>query len=231
MRHRIEYGPAFAWLRLRLNAGESIDTEAGSMIARTPSIGMTTRLNAGRSVGVLSWLWSLIVALSRKFLGGETMFINTFTAQDDGELALAPALGGDIVRRRLTPNLPPLIVQTGSYLASAPGVSAELMWSGLRGLLSREGLFFLRCTGEGDLFICAHGGITEIECRGGYVVDTGHIVAFEASLDYEIGAAGSGIKGLVASGEGLVCTFSGVGRIWIQSRNIQAFATWLNPNL
>jgi uncharacterized protein (TIGR00266 family) len=231
VRHRIEYGPAFTWLRLRLAKGESIDAEAGSMVARSTGLQMTSRLNAGRDAGPLRLLWALIVAFARRTLGGETLFINTFTADGDAELALAPAMSGDIVRHRLAIARPPLVVQSGAYLASTPGVDAALMFGGLRGLLSGNGLFFLRCTGEGELFLNSYGGIHEVRCQGSYIVDTGHLVAFEGQLDMRIRGAAKGLTGLLASGEGLVCELNGDGRIWIQSRNIASFASWINPNL
>lgn len=231
MRHRIDHGPSFALLQIDLDAGESVDAEAGSMVTRDTHVDMQTRLNAGRGAGLLRKLMALVTALARKFFGGETMFINTFSAQQAGTLTLAPALSGSIDRRQLDANTPPLIVASGAYLASTPGVDAGLMWAGLRGLFGGEGLFFLRCTGEGELFLNSYGGIVEVPCDGRYIVDSGHIVAFDGSLDFRLRGAGSGLKGLFLSGEGLVCEFTGRGRVWIQSRNIDALVDWLSPNL
>ena len=67
-----------------------------------------------------------------------------------------------------------------------------------------------------------------IEVNGSYVVDTGHIVAFTEGLDYSISSVG-GYKSLFFSGEGLVCRFSGTGRVWIQTRKLQPFLFWLFP--
>ena len=68
----------------------------------------------------------------------------------------------------------------------------------------------------------------EIEVDGNYVVDTGHIVAFTDGLEYSVGKVG-GYKSLFFSGEGLVCKFSGRGRLWLQTRQLGAFASWIHP--
>ena len=231
MQHTIDRGPSFAWLQVQLDAGESIDAEAGAMVTRDVHVHMSTRLNAGRGAGLFRKLWALLVALARKFLGGETMFINTFTADQPGGVSFAPALSGEVVHRRMSSSQPPLVVASGAYLASSPGIDAGLMWGGLRALFGGEGLFFLRCQGDGELFLNSYGGIVEIPCDGRYIVDSGHIVAFDGGLDMKIRGAGSGLKSLFFSGEGLVCEFTGRGSIWVQSRNVGALIDWLTPNL
>lgn len=231
MQFSIDHGPSFAWLKVDLQPGDSIDAEAGAMVTRDVDVAMATRLNAGRGAGLWRKFLAVVVALARKFLGGETMFINSFTAAQGGNVSFAPSLSGEIAHRHLDANTPALVVASGSYLASTPGVDAALMWGGLRALLGGEGAFFMRCTGDGDLFLNSYGGIVEVECDGKYIVDSGHIVAFDGSLDMNIRGAGSGLKSLFFSGEGLVCEFTGRGKVWIQSRNVAALVTWLTPNL
>lgn len=230
MKHTIQYGPAFAWLRIALGPGERVDAEAGAMVSRTPELEMSTRLNAGRRAGLWRKLVAFVVAVGRKFLGGETMFINEFSGPQGGEVVLAPALAGHIEHRRLDHG-ERIIVQSGSYLASAGPVDAKLKFGGLRGLLGGEGLFFLECKGPGDLWMNSYGGIHAIDVDGPYIVDTGHIVAFDATLDFKIRGAGTGLKGLLFSGEGLVCEFNGKGRLYVQSRNIGALVGWISPYL
>ena len=98
-------------------------------------------------------------------------------------------------------------------------------------LLSREGLFLLECTGQGDLFITAYGDVIPVQIDGDYVVDTGHMVAYEGNLDFKVGGGGGGLKGLFLSGEGLVMTFNGTGTVYLQSRNLQGLVSWLTPML
>lgn len=229
MQSAIEHGPSFAWLRVKLGPGETIEAEAGAMVIRSASLEMTTRLNAGRKAGFLRTLVAILVAFARKLLGAETMFVNEFGGVDGGEVVLAPALSGQIVHHRITGGRK-LLVQAGSYLASAGDVVTRLRWGGLRTLFGGEGLFLLECSGEGDVFLNAYGGILEVPVTGTYVVDTGHVVAFDESLSFEVRGAG-GLKGLIFSGEGLVCEFSGSGRLYLQSRNIGALVGWVAPFL
>jgi uncharacterized protein (TIGR00266 family) len=228
MQHLIDHGQAFAWLRVRLDPGESLQAEAGSMVFRTPAIEMETRLNAGRG-GAFRVLWAFIVALLRKLLGGETMFVNVFRASQPGEVALAPSLSGSIAHERLDGQRS-VFVQTGSYLANTGTIDTKLRLGGLRTLFGGEGLMLLECSGQGDLFINSYGGIHTIYVQDSFVVDTGHIVAFDGTLDFTVRSVG-GVKSFLFSGEGLVCEFRGQGRVLIQSRNVPALASFLTPLL
>lgn len=232
MQHAIEHGPAFAWLRVGLSPGETIQAEAGAMVRRDTNIEMDTRLNAGYRAGFFQKFIAFFIALVRKLLGGETLFVNDFTApaQRGGEVVLAPSLSGHIVHHQLK-GATTLIVQAGSYLASTGSVDTQLRWGGLRMMLSREGLFLLQCRGEGDLFLNAYGDIIPVQVDGEYVVDTGHMVAYEGDLDFSVSSAGGGFKGLFLSGEGLVMTFRGTGTVYLQSRNVHALVSWLSPML
>lgn len=230
MQSAIEHGPSFAWLRVKLEPGETIEAEAGAMVTRSPGLEMQTRLNAGRGAGIFRKLWAILIALARKIFGGETMFINEFGGPEGGEVILAPSLAGHIVHQRLSAGHD-LMVQAGSYLASTGQVDTKLKWGGLRTLFGGEGLFLLECSGEGDVFLNAYGGIHEVAVAGTYIVDTGHIVAFDTGLDFKVKGAGGGLKSLFFSGEGLVCEFTGNGRLFLQSRNLSALVQWVSPYL
>jgi uncharacterized protein (TIGR00266 family) len=229
MQFSIEHGPAFAWLKVQLTPGTTVTAEAGAMVRRDPRVKMDTRLNASKSGGIFGFLWALVVAIVRKFAGGETMFVNDFSSPASAEVVLAPALSGHIMHRNLVAN-ERLFVQTGSYLASAGSVNTRVRWGGLRSLFGGEGLVLLECTGQGDLFLNSYGGIVPVQVDGSYVVDTGHIVAFDGSLDFRVRSVG-GLKSFVFSGEGLVCEFQGRGTVFVQSRNLNALVGWLSPML
>jgi uncharacterized protein (TIGR00266 family) len=112
-------------------------------------------------------------------------------------------------------------LQSSAFVASTQNVLVESKLGGFRGFFSGAGMFVLRATSPspGLLLIGGFGGIEELQCDGSLVIDTGHLVAWDASLDYSIGKSGSGWIASFLSGEGLVCHFRGRGRIWIQSRN------------
>jgi uncharacterized protein (TIGR00266 family) len=229
MQYSIEHGPAFAWLRVQLAPGESFQAEAGAMVTRSTSVAMKTKLNAGRGAGPFRVLWAFIVALLRKFLAGETMFINEFVAPQGGEVIVAPSLAGQVMQQRLTGN-ERLFVQAGSYLASTGNVDTKVRFGGLRTLLGGEGLVLLECAGQGDVFANSYGGITAVPVNGKLVVDTGHIVAFDGTLDFRVRGIG-GMKSFLFSGEGLVAEFSGRGTVYVQSRNLGALVGWVGPML
>lgn len=199
------------------------------MVRRSPQLEMDTRLNAGREAGFFARLFALMVAFLRRLFGGETMFVNDFHGAQGGEVVLAPSLSGHIMHRRLGSGSK-LFVQTGSYLASTGTIDTKIRWGGLRALFGGEGLVLLECSGDGDLFVNSYGGIVDVPVNGTFVVDTGHIVAFEGSLDFRVKSIG-GLKSLLFSGEGLVCEFSGQGTVFVQSRNLGALIGWLTPML
>lgn len=225
----IEHGPAFAWLRVQLAAGETIRAEAGAMVRRMGDVQMETRLNAGFSPSVFRLIWAFFVALLRKVLGNETMFINDFSSASAGEVVLAPTFSGNITKKSLTPGNS-LFVQTGGYLASTGSVDMRLRFGGLRSFFGGEGLVLLECSGQGDLFVNSYGGVVAVPVNGKYIVDTGHIVAFDGALDFRVRSVG-GAKSFFFSGEGLVCEFNGQGTVYIQSRNVNALVSWLTPLL
>lgn len=230
----IEHGPSFAWLRVKLAPGDEIQAEAGAMVRRSPEIAMTTHLNAGYRAGFFRKIVALFVAILRKFLGGETMFVNRFTTPvptglRPAEIVFAPAMSGHIVHKRSTASSR-LFVQAGSYLASTGTIDTKLRFGGLRSLFGGEGLVLLECSGDGELWLNSYGGVLPIEVNGSFKVDTGHIVAFDGTLDFKVRSIG-GVKSFLFSGEGLVCEFSGRGTVYIQSRNVAALVSWLSPLL
>ena len=97
--------------------------------------------------------------------------------------------------------------------------------------MSGEGLFWVKCTGVGDVFLNSFGAIYEVDVNGEYTVDTGHIVAFEDTLQFNVGKAGASLIGSMLGGEGLVCKFQGQGKLYCQSHNPPSFGKALSPDL
>jgi uncharacterized protein (TIGR00266 family) len=229
MKHEITHGPSFAVLRVNLQPGEVLTAESGAMVSRSARVRMQTRLNAPRSAGFFGKLGAFLTALIRKLIAGESLMINDFLADEGGEALLAPTFSGAIAHKRLDGGR--LLLTRGAFLASSGNLELTMRWGGLRGLLAREGVFFLEVSGTGDLFYTSYGGTLEVPVNGKLVVDNGHIVAFDPALDFNIRAAGGGVMGFLASGEGLVCEFSGRGSVILQSRNVSALVSWLTPRL
>jgi uncharacterized protein (TIGR00266 family) len=124
----------------------------------------------------------------------------------------------------------PLRLTAGAFLACTENITLKTRFGGLKGIFSGEGAFFLDAVGEGDLFFNAYGAVIEKELDGELVVDTGHLVAWEPSLEYKISGMG-GFKQTLFSGEGLVMRFSGRGKIWLQTRTLPHTAGWITPFL
>jgi uncharacterized protein (TIGR00266 family) len=227
--HQITHGPSFAMLRVDLAPGQTVVAEAGAMLARHQGVTMEAKLNASASAGFFAFLKALFIALIRKVIGGETFIVNHFSAPQGGSVWLAPTMAGHIVYRRLQGES--LVLSTGAYLAHSGNLEIGLRFGGLRGMLAKEGAFFLEIRGHGDLWFNSYGGVEAIQIAGPFVVDNGHLVGYEGQLTFSIGSAGGGLMGLVASGEGLVCTFNGQGTVYIQSRNVSATVGWLTPLL
>jgi uncharacterized protein (TIGR00266 family) len=220
VQNEIIYRPSYSIVRLLMEPGEQVRAEAGAMVAMTPNMQMETAARGG-----------LLGGLKRALLTKESFFINTFTCQGgQGELLLAPSLSGDITHVPMGGGS--MMVQSGSFIASTPGIETDTAWGGAKGFFSGEGLFLLRCTGQGDLFISSYGAIHVVQLAAGqnYVVDTGHMVAFEDTMTYTVQRVG-GLKQTLFSGEGLVCNFVGPGRLYLQTRSFDAFVRFLSPYL
>ncbi len=216
----IQYKPSYAIADIFMNAGEKILAESGAMMSFSPGISIETH-RAQKGKGVLR-------SLKTSFLGGESFWMNTFTATSgEGTVTLAPTLPGDIA---LVDCDGTIFVQSSSFLAGSTELEMDTAFQGMKGFFSGESLFFLKISGRGPLLLSSYGGIEEIRVKDSLVVDTGHIVAFDEGLNYSIKKFG-GWKSFFLSGEGLVCEFNGNGRVWIQSRNVASLTTWLTAKL
>ncbi len=221
--YEISQQPDFAMVNVRLKAGEQLFAEPSAMATMDPGIELKAGLKGGlkRSLG--------------RALGGESLIMNTFTAQDGpGEVALAPGCAGDVAHHRL--DGAGLLIQRGAYLAHGQDVEVTGSWQGARGFFSGEGLILLKASGNGDIFFNSYGAITAIDVKDDFrfIVDSGYIVAFEDTLTYEVSVLaglrpGSTVKSFLFGGEGLVCRFSGTGRLWIQTRFVHPFLRWIHP--
>jgi len=146
------------------------------------------------------------------------------------EVILAPAVPGDVTGLELAGRQ--LLVQSSSWLASEPEVQLDTEFAGFRGLFAGEGLFFIRMSGRGTALLASFGAIVRRPIPAGarYVVDTGHVVAFDAAMPYQVRRASRrGWVRSILSGEALVAEFAGPGELWLQTRNLTALAGALFP--
>ncbi|MDP7133726.1 MAG: TIGR00266 family protein, partial [Planctomycetota bacterium] len=124
-----------------------------------------------------------------------------------------------------------LIVQAGSYVCCDSSIDMDMGWQGFKSFFSGESVFWLKLSGTGPLVLNAFGAIYPVEVNGEYIVDTGHIVAFNESLEFDVTKAGGSWMSAILGGEGLVCRFKGNGTVWCQSHNSGSFGATLGPML
>lgn len=201
--------------RVVLAENEEIVAEAGCMVAMNDFIQANTTLRKGKGGGILGGL--------KRMVAGESLFLSTFRSpQAGGELFLAPNLPGDVMICEAGNS--GLVVQATSYLACAAGVTVDLGFQGFKSLFSGESVFWLEISGPGPVLLSSFGAVFAVDVDGEYVVDTGHIVAFERDLTFEIGKPlGSTWLSTFLGREGLVCKFKGRGKLWCQTHNPPAF--------
>ena len=216
--YEVLHQPSFALAVLQLAAEQSIQAEAGAMVSMSANIELQSQMKGG-----------LLGALKRA-AGGESAFISTFTARGGpGEVTLAPGSPGDIAAIELSGQ--PFFVQSSSYLAGDSSLTVDTKWGGAKSFFAGEGLFVLMVQGQGLLLVSSFGAIHRKMLRPGerYVVDTGHLVAWEGTTQYTLRKAAPGLFRSMMSGEGIVAEFVGPGELLIQTRNLEALAGLLKP--
>ena len=165
MQTEVVYGPAYSMTRVFLAPNEEIRVEAGSLVSMSPGMTIETQMQGG-----------FLQSLARAVLGGESCVNNTYRAPaQGGEVQLAPALPGDMAVLDL--NNETLLVQSGSFVASASGVTIDTKWGGGKTFFASEGLILLRAAGTGQLVVSSYGAIHDVMLEPGqqWTVDTGHL--------------------------------------------------------
>jgi len=209
--YRISHRDCNTILTVQLAIGCPLDARPGTMIAMSPSIQLK---------GAYKFSMKKLVA------GGE-MGQSTFTGP--GELLLGPPMLGDVTSIRLTGKESWSVGHDG-YLASTQHVIKDYKRQGIgKAMFSGEGLWVYKMSGTGLLWLTSFGAIIRKDLAEGekYIVDNGHLVAWNTKYVLERVASGGFMSGF-ASGEGLVCKFTGPGTVFIQTRNAKAFSGYMS---
>ncbi len=217
MKYNIHYKDTFSLLEVELNQGEALKAESGAMVSMDSTVDVDGKAEGG-----------ILKGLGR-MLAGESFFFQTLTAnRGSGVATLAPTAVGSIVAIPL--NGEAYSVQKNGFLAASMGVEVDTKMQSLtKGLLSGEGLVILNIHGTGVVFVSSHGAIHEIDIPAGQekIIDNGHLVAWQSTVDYSIEKASKGWISSAKSGEGVVCRFRGPGKVYIQTRNPNSFIEWI----
>jgi uncharacterized protein (TIGR00266 family) len=211
--------------RVRLKPGQEVFAEAGKMLYKTPSVQWETRMQ-GDSIGQKLW-----GAVKRKLMG-ESLFMTYFRASSDGEVGFAGSYPGRIQPFDLAPGQS-VLVQRDSFLFAQIGVQLNIAFVKKLGVgfFGGEGFILEKLTGPGTVFIHGGGDFIEFNLRSGEMlqVDTGCIVGFDETVNYDIQMAG-GIKTAMFGGEGLfLASLTGPGRVIVQSMTLEKMRRELAP--
>ncbi len=219
MKLKIEGKPVFAYVEVELQPGETFVAESDAMASMSAELDMEAHFNGGLFRGLL-----------KKYFGGESLFVNHFTNNTSQplKLVLTQPTPGDMEVMEL--NGETFCIQRGGYIGSDSGVKLGVRWAGLGSLIGGEGLFKLEVSGHGKVVFGAYGGLLTKEINGEYIVDTGHLVAYEPTMKLKPQLAG-GLFGSFFGGEGFVTRVEGKGKIYLQTRNLAGLASWVNRNI
>ncbi len=217
MEIELEGNPDFGEARVQLQSGERFRAASGAMNWMVGPIGLKVRLLGG-----------LLTSLGRKVLGGTSFLITEYSANGDGKLVVSHAVAGSLVQTSVTRE--GLLLAGGAFTGCTDGVRLKTRFGGFKAFFSGKGAFFIEASGEGELLFGAYGAVVEKEIDGELIVDNGHVLAWEHTLDWKLSAPG-GLKSTFFSGEGLVMRFSGRGKIWLQTRHLVGTAGWISPFL
>jgi uncharacterized protein (TIGR00266 family) len=210
--------PSFGVARLNLGDSESVRAEAGAMMATSSGVTVAAKAEGG-----------VLKSLKRAALGGESFFLTTYTAPTGGGwVDVAPRLPGDLLSVDITPAMG-LVIQKGSWLASPSSVQLDTKWGGFKNLFGSEGGFIVRASGSGPVVIACYGALETWDLAAGQTitVDTGHMVAYDDSVQMNIRKVTGGLIQTAKTGEGLVFDFVGPGKVMTQTRNPNELLSWI----
>lgn len=218
-RYEVHDRPAYSTLALYLEANQAVRATAGRMVSMSAHVNLDVQVQGG------------VMGALKRVVTHESIFQSIFTAVGaPGELLLAPPMPGDIVPLELRNST--WFVQGSCYLAGDPALNLDAKFGGVKGFFSGTGLFLIYLAGTGTVFASAYGSVLKKSLAPGekYVINNGHVVAFEGSVQYQLRKAAQGgwLKSF-ASGEGIVVEFTGPGEVYLQTRNIESLADILKP--
>lgn len=209
---------------IHLNENEKIIIEPGTAISWDKSIELEGKMNSNGKKG----LHGIFSSLGRHFTSGESFFMSYAVAKKQaGNITIAPASIG-CIKELTCSEEQQYYLNTGTFLAADNSVTYEMTHQDISNALlgGTGGLFIMKTTGSGKLLISGFGDILEIELTNDeLIIDNQHVLAWDTTIDYNIEMA-SGALGFKTQ-EGIVDHFKGSGKIFIQTRNIENFATTL----
>jgi len=221
--HEIDYkiiGQDMQLVEIELDPGETVIAEAGAMTYMEEGIDFEAKMGDGSAAD--SGFFGKLMQAGKRVISGESLFMTHFTHRGVGKshVAFAAPYPGSIIPVNLSRIGGELLCQKDAFLCAALGTKLDIAFTKRigAGFFGGEGFILEQLSGDGMVFIHAGGTIIEKELRGDTLrVDTGCLVAFQPSINYNIERAGN-LKSMVLGGEGLfLTTLQGIGKVWLQS--------------
>ncbi|MDX8402637.1 MAG: TIGR00266 family protein [Mariprofundaceae bacterium] len=221
--HEVDYeilGHEMQAVEVELDPGETVIAEAGAMAWMEEGIAFETKMGDGSDAD--EGVFGKLLGAGKRMISGESLFMTHFTNQGQGKrhVAFAAPYPGRIIPVDLSAIGGELLCQKDAFLCAALGTKLDVAFTKRigAGFFGGEGFILQRLAGDGMAFIHAGGTVVEKELHGEALrVDTGCLVAFQPSVDYDIERAGN-LKSMVFGGEGLfLATLRGTGKVWLQT--------------
>jgi len=221
--HEVDYriiGHDMQMVEVELDPGETVIAEAGAMTYMEEGISFEAKMGDGSSAE--SGLFGKLLNAGKRAITGESLFMTHFTHNggNKSHVSFAAPYPGSIIPIDLSTIGGELLCQKDAFLCAALGTKLDIAFTKRLGVgfFGGEGFILEKMSGDGMVFIHAGGTVIEKELHGETLrVDTGCLVAFQPSVDYDIERAGN-LKSMVFGGEGLfMATLRGHGRVWLQS--------------
>ena len=232
--HEVDYkiiGHDVQLVEIELDPQEVVIAEAGAMLYMEDGIDFTTRMGDGSNPS--AGLFDKLLAAGSRVIAGESLFLTHFTNRGWGKkhVAFSAPYPGTIIPLDLRQFGGTIIVQKDAFLCAAFGTKLSIIFNKRlgAGFFGGEGFILQQMQGDGKAFIHAGGTVIERQLNNEVLrVDTGCIVGFETSIDYDIQQAG-GLRSMVFGGEGLfLATLRGTGKVWLQSMPIRKLIAQLS---
>lgn len=201
-------------LKIRLDEDEAVIGKPGTLVYREDCIEVATESSGGGLRGAV-----------KSMVGGGTPMENRFTAEQAGELWLAPNLPGGIEVIDINDGL---VVNSESFLGSTPGVEVDVEVDDERRFLVGQHAFTaIELSGDGKAFVSSHGDMESLTVSGDEQLEIGHVVAMDRSVEYDTTSPGD-IKTSLLGGEGKYLDFeSEGGEVWLQTRSVSDLSDWV----
>lgn len=234
--HEIDYeikGESIQVVEVELDPQETVIAEAGAMLYMDDKISFDTKMGDGSNPN--EGFFNKILSAGTRMLTGESLFMTHFTNQGNqkARVAFSAPYPGTISPMDLTQfSNNELIVQKDGFLCAALGTKVSITFNKRigSGLVGGEGFILQKLQGDGMAFVHAGGTVIEKELNNEVLrVDTGCVVAFESSLDFNVEGAGK-LRSMIFGGEGLfLATLRGTGKVWLQSMPIRKLIQAIAP--